>query len=116
MKWQDVLPVLLSILVIIVLAIVEKQSKYLAAITATMPLTAALGVWIVYSSSGGNPKSVTEFSEGMLMAVLPTFGFILAVWLVSRAEFKLIPTLLIGYSVWGLGLAVIFGIRKFFGA
>ena len=42
MRWQDILPVLLSIIVIIAVAVLEKQSKFIAAITATMPLTAAL--------------------------------------------------------------------------
>ena len=116
MKWGDVLPVLLSILIIILIAIIEKQSKFLAAITATMPLTAALGVWIVHSSSGGDASSVAEFSLGMLIAIIPTMCFILTVWLASRAQIKILPTLVLGYAVWGIGVALIFSIRKFIGA
>jgi hypothetical protein len=49
MKWQDVLPILASIVVIILVAIFERQSKLVAAITATMPLTAPLALWVVYA-------------------------------------------------------------------
>ena len=38
MKTQDILPVVLSIIVILLVAVVEKQSKLFAALTATMPL------------------------------------------------------------------------------
>ena len=85
MKWQDVLPVLLSIIVIIAVAVLEKQSKFIAAITATMPLTAALALWIVYTSSEGERDSMTEFSRGLVMGILPTIAFAIAAWLALRA-------------------------------
>ena len=49
MKLQDAVPVLLSTLIIVLVAILEKQSKLFAALTATMPLNAPLALWIVYS-------------------------------------------------------------------
>ena len=54
MKTQDILPVLLSIVVIILVAVLEKQSKFAAAITATMPIGATLALWIVYSANDGD--------------------------------------------------------------
>ena len=115
MKWQDILPVLISIIIIILIAVIGRQSKSLAAITATMPINIALGIWIIYSSSDADSKSVTEFSLGMLLAVIPTHGFLITVWLASRAQLKIIPMLVLGYSVWALGLVLIFSIRKFVG-
>ncbi|HUV27219.1 MAG: hypothetical protein WA997_02675 [Anaerolineales bacterium] len=44
MKTQNILPVLLSILVIIVVAVLEKLSKFAAAISATMPIGATLAI------------------------------------------------------------------------
>ena len=44
MKSQDIIPVVLSIVVILLVAVVEKQSKLFAALTATMPLAAPLGL------------------------------------------------------------------------
>jgi hypothetical protein len=49
-KTQDVLPALLSIIVIILVAIMEKQSKLFAALMATMHLAAPPALRIVYSS------------------------------------------------------------------
>ena len=50
MKTQDVLPVLASVLVLVLIAAVEKQSKSIAAITATMPVNMTLALWIIYSA------------------------------------------------------------------
>mgnify|MGYP001553956423 FL=1 len=116
MKWQEIMPVLISIIIIILIAIIGRTSRFIAAITATMPINIALGMWIIYSSSGGDAKSVTEFSLGMLLAVFPSMGVLVAVWLASRAQVKIIPMLLLGYSVWAVGLVLIFGIRKLLGA
>jgi hypothetical protein len=103
---------LFHITVIILIAVIEKQSKFFAAITATMPLTAALGLWIVYSSSSGDSRSVSEFSQGLVLAIIPTLGFLVSVWLLSRAGYKLLPMLAIGYCVWAVGLIVLVSIRR----
>ena len=115
MKWQEILPVLISIIIIILIAIIGRTNRFLAATTATMPINVALGMWIIYSSSGGDAKSVSEFSQGLLIAIIPTIGFLVTIWLASRAQLKIIPMLLLGYSVWAIGLALIFSIRKFIG-
>ena len=115
MKWQDVLPVLLSIVVIIAVAVLEKQSKFIAAITATMPLTAALAIWIVYSSSEGERESMTEFSRGLVLGILPTITFALVAWLAFRAGLKLVPTLVIAYGAWAIGVGLLIGLRKTLG-
>jgi hypothetical protein len=115
MKWQDVLPVLISILVIIAVAALEKQSKFIAAITATMPLTAALALWIVYSSSEGDGESMSEFSLGLVMGIMPTIAFAVAAWLGFRAGLKLVPALLVAYGTWIVGLGLILGLRKTLG-
>jgi hypothetical protein len=112
MKMQDTIPVLVSIFVIILIAVIEKHSRFFAAITATMPLTAALGLWIVYSSSSGDSQAVSEFSLGLVLAIIPTLGFLLSVWLLSRAGYKLLPMLALGYSVWAAGMIILLSIRK----
>ena len=72
MKIQDILPVLLSIIVIILVAILEKQSKLFAALIAVMPLAAPLALWIVYSSNSGDKIAVSQFSLSLLLGLLPT--------------------------------------------
>jgi hypothetical protein len=115
MKWQDILPVLVSIVVIVAVAVLEKQSKFIAAITATMPLTAALALWIVYSSSEGDGDSMTDFSLGLVMGIVPTVAFAVAAWLAFRAGLKLVPALVVAYGTWAIGVGILVGLRKTLG-
>jgi hypothetical protein len=115
MKWQDVLPILASIVVIILVAIFERQSKLVAAITATMPLTAPLALWVVYASVDGDRTSMVQFSLGLLLGSIPTLGFLAIAWLAARAGLKLAPILLFGYGVWAIGLLAIIGLRRMSG-
>jgi hypothetical protein len=111
MRTQDFLPVLVSVMVIILIAVIEKQSKTVAAITAVMPVTAPLALWIVYASSGGEKVAVSEFTFGLVMGLIPTMGFAIAAWLAARAGMKLVPTILAGYGAWGVGTLLIAFVR-----
>jgi hypothetical protein len=111
-KSQNIVPVLISITVIIVVAILQRHSKLAAAITATMPLTMPLALWIVYASAGGDRSTTAQFSRGMLIGMVPTIGFVVAVFLAARAGMKLVPMLLLGYGVWGLILALVVALRQ----
>jgi hypothetical protein len=112
MKTQDFVPVIISVLVILFIAVLEKQSKTIAAITAVMPLTAPLALWIVYSSSGGEQAAMNEFTLGLILGLLPTLGFAFAAWLAVRAGMRLVPVLVAGYSTWGIGTLLIAFLRK----
>jgi hypothetical protein len=114
-KTQDILPVILSILIIVLVAVLEKQSKLLAALIAVMPLAAPLSLWIVYSSSGGDKAIVSQFSLSLLLGLLPTFAFLIAIWLAARAGMKLAPMLLTGYGVWAVGAAILYLLRDTLG-
>ena len=115
MKSQDMIPVLLSIVAIILVAILEKQSKLFAALVATMPLAAPLALWIVYSSNAGDKTAVSQFSLSLMLGLLPTFAFLVAVWLAARAGMKLVPILLTGYGVWAVGATVLYLLRSTLG-
>ena len=115
MKTQDILPVVLSIVVIILVAVFEKQSKLFAALTATMPLTAPLALWIVYSSNAGDKTVVSQFSLSLLLGLLPTFAFLVTIWLAARAGMKLAPTILSGYGVWAVGAILLYLLRNTLG-
>jgi uncharacterized membrane protein (GlpM family) len=115
MRSQDILPVLVSILVIILVAVLEKQSKLFAALVATMPLSAPLALWIVYSSHAGDKAAVTQFSLSLLLGILPSIGFLITVWLGARAGMKLMPMLVTGYLVWAVGATVLYLLRNTLG-
>lgn len=115
MKPQTILPVIFSILIIILVAILERHSRWVAALTATMPLAAPLALWIVYASARGQPQEVTQFSFNMLLGILPTVGFLFVAWLGARAGWKLGPIILSGYAAWGVGLLLLTAVKSFFG-
>jgi hypothetical protein len=116
MRTQDVLPVVASVIIIILIAVIEKQSKTIAAITAVMPLTAPLALWIVYSSSAGEKMAMSEFTTGLVIGLIPTLGFAVAVWLAARAGMKLGPMILTGYGTWAIGTGLLYLLKKFLGA
>ena len=115
MKSQDIIPVVLSIVVIILVAVLEKQSKLFAALTATMPLAAPLALWIVYSANAGDKQVVSQFSFSMLLGLFPTLAFLIMVWLTARAGMKLGPIIISGYSVWGIGALILYLLRNTLG-
>lgn len=115
MKSQDILPVVISVIVIILVAILERQSKVIAAITATMPLAAALALWIVYASANGEKEAVSQFSLSMVFGFIPTFFFMVAAWLAARAGWKLSGILLAGYGTWAVGVGIVYAFRQVLG-
>ena len=115
MKSQDIVPVVLSIVVIVLVAVLEKQSKLFAALTATMPLATPLALWIVYSANAGNKEVVSQFSLSLLLGLFPTLAFLVTVWLAARAGMKLGPMIVTGYSVWGVGALILYLLRNTLG-
>jgi len=115
MKSQDVVPVVLSIVVIVLVAVLEKQSKLFAALTATMPLATPLALWIVYSANAGNKEVVSQFSLSLLLGLFPTLAFLITVWLAARAGMRLGPMIVTGYSVWGIGALILYLLRNTLG-
>jgi hypothetical protein len=115
MKFQQILPVVVSILVIILVAVLQRHSRSLAAITATMPVNIPLSLWIVYALSEGDRPTIAQYTSGMLVGIVPTVGFLIAVWFASRLGFKLLPMILFGYTAWMVVLLGVIGIRKILG-
>jgi hypothetical protein len=115
LKWHDVVPVVISVLVIILVAVLQKQSKVVAAITATMPLNIPLALWIVYSSSRGEKTAVEGFSRSMALGIIPTVGFTVAAWLGARAGWKLLPIFGLSYTTWGVTTLLLLLLRRWVG-
>jgi hypothetical protein len=83
MKSQDIVPVLLSIIVIVLVAVFEKQSKLFAALTATMPLAT---LWLLDRLFCKFWQRGPQFSLSLLLGLLPTFAFLITVWLAARRD------------------------------
>ncbi len=68
------------------LAQARLHSKTLAAITATMPVTIPLALWIVYSGSSGDRATVVQFVEALFVTMVANLFFVLATWLAARSR------------------------------
>ena len=82
---------------------------------AVRPIGATLALWIVYSANDGDRHTMADFSQGLLLGILPTIGFLIVTWLAARAGLKLASILLVGYAVWGIGVGLMFVVRKLMG-
>ncbi|NQU30254.1 MAG: hypothetical protein HQ525_06265, partial [Anaerolineae bacterium] len=51
----------------------------------------------------------------MIFGFIPTFFFMVAAWIASRAGMKLSGILLSGYGVWAIGAVSVFLLRKTLG-
>jgi hypothetical protein len=100
MKLNDFAPVLISIGIILLIAFMQKHSLTIAGITATMPVTIPLSLWIVYSSAKGDQVSVENYTRGMVTGIISTLVFTLALWLGARAGLKLGWMVTVAYAAW----------------
>jgi hypothetical protein len=115
MKLNEILPVGISITMLILVAFLQRQSKVVAAVTATMPVTIPLALWIVYSSTKGERKPIELFTGGLVSGIIPTVMFVISIWLSTRSGLKLVPTILVGYTTWAMTLGVMFLVRRWMG-
>lgn len=92
--------VLVSVLIVVLVAVVQDRSRHLAAILATMPLTAPLAMWIVYSASRGDQRQTADFVSSMLVGIAGNVVFVLACWLGFRREWGFLTTLGFGAAAW----------------
>jgi hypothetical protein len=99
-------PVALSVLVIVLVAIVQERSRALAAIIATMPLTAPLAMWVVFSASGGDQRPTADFVRSMVAGSTASLVFVLVCWFGLRHAWGFGMTLVVASVVW---LAVVTG-------
>jgi hypothetical protein len=106
-EWRNILPVLVSIGVILLVAVLRNYSRTLAAITATMPINIPLALWIVYSAAPADKAGMITFTEGLMIGLIPTFAFLIVAFLAARAELGLPVMIGGGYVAWGMCLGVL---------
>jgi hypothetical protein len=109
--WARVAPVLVSIGIIILIAVVRQYSKSFAAIAATMPINLPLGMWIVYSGSDTPQADLEQFTQAALVNLIPTMVFMLVAWQLAKAGYSLVPSILLGYAAWAVSLGAVLLIR-----
>jgi uncharacterized membrane protein (GlpM family) len=73
---ERLFPVVVSVVVIILVAVVQERSRYLAAVLASMPLTAPLALWIVFSATKGDHQQTANFAAAMVVGFIGSLAFI----------------------------------------
>jgi hypothetical protein len=111
---QDIGPVIVSILIIIVIALARAYSKTLAAITATMPINIMLALWIIYAGEKGDQTTMIRFTGSMVIGVGATLACVVGMWLASRVGWRIVPTIMAGYLAWGVTLVLVYAFRQLF--
>ena len=112
-NWSKTLPVIVSILIIIAIAILRNYNKTLSAIVAVMPMNIPLGMWIIYAGAEDKQKELVEFSQALFINIIPTLIFMLVVWQLSKAGYGLMQTILGGYLVWGFAMGTVLMVKYF---
>lgn len=97
---ERAVPVVLSVLIIVLVAMVQEHSRHLAAVLATMPLTAPLAMWIVFSASRGDQQQTADFVSSMVFGSIASLVFILVCWFGLRQAWGFLVTLLIASAIW----------------
>lgn len=110
MSFQKLFPVLTSIAIIILVALLRDRSRAVAAVLATMPINIPLALWVVSSGSGNDPQVMSDFVRSLLISLIPSFIWLGVVFLAVRAGWNLLVVLGAGYIVWG---ALIMGLFWF---
>jgi len=100
---QQAAPILVAMLVILIIGVVQASSKTVAAITATMPTTIPLTLWIM-RAGGAERADLQDVAGQMFVGVGATLIFTAALWLASRAGLGLPGMLLVGYAAWAVVL------------
>ncbi|GAB1422525.1 hypothetical protein MASR2M15_27590 [Anaerolineales bacterium] len=105
--WAKILPVLVSIVVIIGIAIVSTASTATAALFATIPTKIPISLWIV-ASTGGNedPEVLASYMGSVFFGLLSALTFRAVAYLCLRSGIKLMPSMIISY----IAYFVVFGI------
>jgi len=103
---QKALPLVTSILIILLVAVLRERSRTLAAILGTMPINMPLVMWIVWSTPTSDQPIMVDFVRSLIIGMVPTVLWLAIVFLALRSGWNLWIALLYGYGAWAVLLAV----------
>ncbi len=110
MSLQRALPVVVSILIILAVALLRDRSRTLAAILAVMPINIPLALWVIASGSDGDPKLLSDAIRSMFIGLLPGLVWLGVVLWAVRAGWPILPAIGAGYAVWLIFIAALFAL------
>jgi hypothetical protein len=108
MSFQKSFPLLTSIAILLVVAVLRERSRALAAVLATMPINIPLALWIVASGSGDDGRIVSDFVRSLIISLIPSFIWLGVVFVIIRAGWNVLAAIGVGYVVWAVLIAGLF--------
>jgi len=103
---QKALPLITSILIILLVAVLRERSRTLAAILGTMPINMPLVMWIIWSTPDTTQPIMLGFVRSLVIGMAPTMLWLAIVYLALRGGWQLWSALLSGYAAWAVLLLV----------
>ena len=103
---QKALPIITSIVIILIVAVLRERSRTLAAILGTMPINMPLVMWIVWNSPTTDQPIMVGFVRSLIIGMVPTMIWLAIVFLALRSGWQLWTALLSGYAAWAILLLV----------
>lgn len=110
MNAQKVLPVVTSIIIIFVVAVLRERSRTAAAIFATMPINMPLALWVVFGGTDASSEQVEAFVRALIIGLIPGFIWLGVVFVLVKAGWPLLAAIGGGYVVWGALTAALFAL------
>lgn len=107
-NWPKIIPVVTSIAVILLVAALRERSRALAAVLATMPINIPLALWVVSSGSNNDTQIMADFARSLLITLIPSWAWLLVVFVAIRAGWNLWLAIGAGYGVWAMLIAILF--------
>jgi hypothetical protein len=100
-------------IIILTVAMLRERSRALSAIVSTMPINMVLALWIISGVADTNQQTMVNFVRSLLIGLVPSFLWLVVIYIALRAGWSLLPAILAGYAVWGLLVALAFGLGIF---
>ncbi len=104
MTLQKALPVVTSIGLILLVALLRERSRTAAAIFASMPINIPLALWVVFGSGGAgpvDPGAEATFLRNIGVGLITTLVWVLIVFAAIKLGVSLLPAVIFGYAIWG---------------
>jgi uncharacterized membrane protein (GlpM family) len=99
---QKLVPVLISLIVIILIAVMQERSRFIAAIVATMPVSAPLAMWIIYKASNNDSGKTEDFVGSMMIGIIINVIFMAACLIAFKQKWEFKNVMFFGYGIWGI--------------
>ena len=110
MSFQKIFPVLTSIGIILLVAVLRDRSRAAAAVLATMPINIPLALWVMAGGANNDPQQIAEFVRALSISLIPAFVWLGVVFVAVRAEWSVLAAIGLWYGVWAVLIITLFAL------